>query len=100
VSPGKFREEVFKEAMKINHCLLPSGVMGYCNKKNSLTLHNLLSVNISPVNFYDIFLLFVECANQWIVSLQQGRTAPIALSLPSPVEARRPLPRSPFDIKS
>lgn len=78
LSPGKYREEVLKGALKANYSLqYQIGKLAYVNKKNYLALwHSFPLRDTSPEKFIDFFLLFYDKAFQWNIALEEGKTAP------------------------
>ena len=87
IPPGKFRENVLRDGLKMN-CLpdpRPASI-GYLPANNHLTLHQSLPLEILDgkrlAGFFGAFTAEVEI---WIEAIRNGKTAPINLApdLPS-----------------
>ena len=76
VAPGKFRENVFKDALKIN-CPMPShGTLSYCEKNNQLCLFQYIYLEyITGQKIFDLLQSFVQKGNTWRTAVASGHTA-------------------------
>ncbi|HAB98652.1 MAG TPA: hypothetical protein DCE71_02370 [Parachlamydiales bacterium] len=82
IPPGKFRENVLKDGLKINDLPDPRpAVLGYLPLNNHLTLHQSFPIEILDAErlaaFFGAFMTEVE---SWIDAIQAGRTAPIVFA--------------------
>lgn len=75
---GKFREEIFKEALKANGLAGPRpGVFGYLQNTNQLTLSQKYPFDIlNGERLSGLLGAFLELAEKWQEAIQQGRTSP------------------------
>jgi hypothetical protein len=94
IPPGKFRENVLKEALKTNNLPDPvAAIISYLPLTNRLALHQIFPLNIlNGERLAAYFGSFLEQVESWILAIQQGRPAPIIISS----EDRPP---TPFGIK-
>ena len=75
--PGKFRENVLKEAMKTNNSYHPFGIFAYIEKINSLILyHYLMADQLNGEKLADFLELFIEEAESWQSAISMGTPAP------------------------
>lgn len=82
VPPGKFRENVFREALKANGLPDPcTAVFGYISNTNHLALFQKYPLEIlNGERLAGLIGAFVEMAENWIQAIASGRPAPIILS--------------------
>lgn len=94
VPPGKFRENVLKDALKINQLPDPRpAIIGYLPVNNHLTLHQSLPVDIlDGKRLAAYFGAFMTETESWIEAIQHGRTAPLVLAPDNP-------PSHPFGLR-
>lgn len=78
IPPGKFREEVLKEALKANGlATLRPGVFGYVQNTNQLALSQKYPFEIlDGERLCGLLGAFLDLAEKWQDALQQGRAAP------------------------
>jgi len=77
IPPGKFREEVFKEALKANGVFPRAGTLGFSDRNNKMALFDSLSIHERVGEKTTAFLFsFIETARQWKEAIEGGRTAP------------------------
>lgn len=78
IPPGKYRENVLKEALKENNELPPRhGTLSYVERNNSLTLFDYLSIKTMTPEMMKIYLvLFIEKADAWFSAIQEGVLSP------------------------
>ena len=81
VPPGKFRENVFREALKANGRKDPrAGILGYMGPLNTLTLHQIYPFSVLSGGRLANFLAgFVEAAVDWKGAIESGHSAPVGL---------------------
>lgn len=92
IPPGKFRENVLKDALKANGLPDPlPGILAYLPDTSYLTLYQSYPVSIlNGERLAGLVGAFLEMAESWHNAIKAGQSAP----LPS-----RPLPSGPFGIK-
>lgn len=76
--PGRFREEVLRDALKANHQSdLNHGVLSYVKNHNALTLFQTIHAHgLSANDLYKYLSLFVERAKGWKDAINAGKTHP------------------------
>ena len=76
--PGKFRENILKDALKANFLSEEKGgVLSYVKRENHLVLcQTLYTHSITADTLYDHLLLFTERVKQWQDAINGGRTSP------------------------
>lgn len=80
--PGKFREDLLKEALKANDALDLLGIFAYSSKNNSLTYFLYLSDKIQFEEFSQSFLQWLEVAKKWKSAVETGNIFQISQSHP------------------
>lgn len=82
--PGKFRENILKDALKANSALDPrAGVLGYIAATNHLTLHQIYPFSIlNGERLANFFGAFFEMGESWQKAIASGQSAPTG-ALPS-----------------
>lgn len=74
VPPGKFREKVFKQALKENNTYPRIGTLSYCEKNNSLFLEaHVYYLNLTGDTLGDFLERFTEKAFLWKKGVETGR---------------------------
>ena len=75
--PGRFRELVLKESLKVNRIYHPFGFFAYVEKNNMLILHQFLSVReLNGQKFAEFLEIFIEEAFTWQEAIASGQAAP------------------------
>ncbi len=83
IGPGKFRENVLKEALKANGVFPRTGILAYVEKNNNLSLHDYYSlVEFKIEKFAEYLTSFIEKVNFWKTQVESG-TVPSVISTPS-----------------
>lgn len=79
--PGKFRENIFKEALKYNFILEESvGTLGYINQQNQLALFQRFPLQLlSAERLAHILGAFFELGSSWQEAIDSGQSAPIEI---------------------
>jgi hypothetical protein len=73
IPPGKFRENLLKEALKANNQFPRTGILGYSERNNKLTLHEFLPLSeMNGEKMAKYLQQFVLKADEWKVSLETG----------------------------
>lgn len=73
IPPGKFRENILREALKANNLYPRTGTLGYSERHNKLALFDFLSVHGLTAEKLSAYLTpFVEKANFWRTSIESG----------------------------
>ncbi len=81
LNPGRFREDVLKEALKANAQFIGNGnagaILGFSARHNQLACHTFLPIlEISPEKLLASLTYLTEHALSWMEALQSGRAAP------------------------
>lgn len=78
VPPGRFRENVFKDALKVNGHYRPFGSLAFYEKRNKLILQQFFPVEtLNGEKLFQHLELFIEEAEEWREALASGKTAPL-----------------------
>lgn len=79
VPPGRFQEEVMKEALKTNNLPDPRpGTLGFFDKSSHLTLHQLYPLStLNGDQLAGLIGAFIEMVELWYQAIDHGKTAPI-----------------------
>ena len=78
IPPGKFRENVLKDALKVNGEFHPFGSLAYYEKKNMLILHKFVPAEtISGERLMEKLENFIEEAEEWRSAIERGGTSPL-----------------------
>lgn len=79
IPPGKFRENVLKEALKSNALAEPRvGIFGYIATSNHLALFQKYPLDIlNGTRLASFFGSFLEMAATWQKAISSGQTAPM-----------------------
>jgi len=78
IPPGKFREDILKEALKTNDSLDRLGALAYSEKNNSLAYFLYLPEDCLPNSVYSALLGFIETAKAWKAAVETGQMHLIA----------------------
>lgn len=91
--PGKFRENILKEALKTNDQPEPcAGILGYISSTNELALYHSFPIHIlNGERLAGILGAFLEMAESWQDAIKGGQ------STPRPIE--KTAPPNPFGLK-
>jgi len=77
VLPGRFREDVLKEALKVNNLCHPYGSFSYIEQNNYLVFHQYLqSDDLSGKKLAKHLESFIAEAEEWRTALASGQPAP------------------------
>jgi hypothetical protein len=98
LNPGKYREEVLKEALKANAHFIRTGnigaILSFCGHRNQLACHTYVPANdITTEKLLTSLTYLTETAISWLDALQSGQTAPAG------VQMRPSASFSPFGIR-
>ncbi len=76
IPPGKFRENILKDALKANSPFPKNGTLSYSERNNKLTLFTSIRFGtLTGHKLAEILSLFVDKANQWRSGVETGHTA-------------------------
>jgi len=91
IVPGKFRENVFKEALKTNSLFPNQGAFSYVKRSNELILSHLVPYEgLTSSHLSKILLELIEKANLWYSSIQSGSLHLVAQDV-RPERSDRPM---------
>jgi len=77
IPPGRFRENVLKDALKVNGVHRPFGSLAFYEKKNMLILHQFVPAEkLSGEKLVEKLEVFIEEAEEWRASIENGGTSP------------------------
>lgn len=78
IPPGRFRENVLRDALKVNGQYQPFGSLAFFDKKSLLILHQFLPAEtLNGEKLNEHLEVFIEEAEEWRRALASGSTAPI-----------------------
>jgi hypothetical protein len=94
IPPGKFRENVLKDALKTNQLPDPRpATIGYLTINNHLTLHQSIPIEVlDGKRLAAYFGAFMTETESWIEAIRSGRSAPTLLMPDNP-------PSQPFGLR-
>jgi hypothetical protein len=76
IPPGKFRENILKDALKSNAPFPINGTLSYSERNNQLALFSFLNLpNLNGKTLAEFILEMIEKANQWRQGIQSGNTS-------------------------
>ena len=78
--PGKYREDLLKEALKANDSLERLGIFAYSSKNNNLVYFLYLSDKIAFEEFSQSFLHWLDTAKVWKSAVESGNIYQISQS--------------------
>lgn len=77
IPPGRFRENVLREAMKVNAFYHPFGTLGYAEKLNALVLQSFLPAkDLTGEKLVAFLELFSKEAESWRTAIANSQPAP------------------------
>ncbi len=80
IPPGKFRENILKDAMRSNHPLPTYGALSYSEKNNKLSLFAYLPLPLLHGEKLASFLmLFIRKAESWKTGVEAGQTSTLVM---------------------
>ncbi len=93
IPPGRFREDILKEALKINNLFPLDGIFSFSERANKLALFIYLPfISLTAQQLYQHLDQFIEKADKWRVAIETGQIASISTStsrsLPPPFAPR------------
>jgi hypothetical protein len=81
IPPGKVRENVLKDALKVNGEFHPFGSLAFYEKKNMLILHKFVQAeSLSGQTLMEKLESFIEEAEEWRSAIERGGTSPAKYS--------------------
>ncbi len=88
--PGKFRENILKDALKANFLAEEKeGTLAYLEKENSLVLfYEIFTSAITREILYEHLMKFIKRATDWHSAIESGRSAPDSGEIPDSTEKK------------
>jgi hypothetical protein len=78
--PGKFRENVLKEALKANNQFPSLGTLAYSEKNNKLALFTHFPIaTINANKLSEELMKFIDKTDQWRMAVETGQLASVAI---------------------
>ena len=76
IPPGKFRENILKDALRANWPYPKNGTLCYCSENNQLTLFTYVSIiQLTAPHLFEILNAFIAKAESWKIVADTGNTA-------------------------
>ena len=76
IPPGKFRENILKDALKANFSFPKNGTLAYSDRNNKLVLFSHLPfTDLNGQKLADFLTGFIEKANNWRTAVATGNTS-------------------------
>ncbi len=76
IPPGKFRENILKDALKSNGPFPQNGTLAYSDRNNKLALFSYLRLsNVDGHKLAEFLSSFLDKASNWRVGVETGNTA-------------------------
>jgi hypothetical protein len=76
IPPGKFRENILKDALKANGIFLTNGTLAYSDRNNQLVLFSYFRMEIlTGKKLAELLAAFVDKANHWRIGVETGHTS-------------------------
>lgn len=73
--PGKFRENILRDALKSNDPFPKNGTLAYSDRNNKLALFSHLRLaSINGYKLSEFLKLFLEKASEWRIGVETGQT--------------------------
>ena len=77
IPPGRFRENVLRESLKVNATHHTFGTLAYIEKINTLVMHRYIpAATLTGEKLAEILEGFIVEADQWREAIQNGQAAP------------------------
>ena len=88
--PGKFRENILKDALKANFLAEEKeGTLAYLQKENSLVLfYEIFTRSITRDILYEHLMKFIKRVTDWNTAIESGQSAPHIGEIPESTEKK------------
>jgi hypothetical protein len=85
IPPGKFRENILKDALKANGPFPKDGTLAYSDRSNELVLFSYLRLaSLNGKKLAEFLSAFLNKADNWRVGIETGHTSHLASLSPKP----------------
>jgi len=79
IPPGKYRENILKDALKANNPFPVHGTLAYSDRNNKLVLFCYLRMaQLTGKKLAEFLVTFLDKANQWRIGVESGHTSHLA----------------------
>ncbi len=86
VPPGKYRENILRDALKANWPFPQNGTLAYSDRNNKLVLFSYFRIaNVNGKKLAEFLTVFLDKANNWRIGVETGHTAHL---VPPPLRGR------------
>jgi hypothetical protein len=76
VPPGKYRENILRDALKANWPFPKNGTLAYSDRNNKLVLFSYFRLaNVNGKKLAEFLTVFLDKANNWGIGVETGHTA-------------------------
>jgi hypothetical protein len=85
IPPGKYRENILKDALKANGPFPINGTLAYSDRNNQLVLFSYFRLsNLTGKKLAELLAAFVDKANHWRIGVETGHTSHLVSPLLKP----------------
>jgi len=85
VPPGKYRENILRDALKANWPFPKNGTLAYSDRNNKLVLFSHFRlIHLNGKKLADFLTIFLDKANNWRIGVETGHTAHLAATAIKP----------------
>lgn len=86
IPPGKYRENILKDALKANGPFPKNGTLAYSDRNNKLVLFSYLRMsNLTGKKLAEFLATFLDKANNWRIGVETGHTAHLVTTTTKPM---------------
>ncbi len=83
IPPGKYRENILKDALKANGAFPTNGTLAYSDRNNKLVLFSYFRMaSLTGKKLAEFLAAFVDKANNWRIGVETGHTSHL-VSIPT-----------------
>lgn len=85
IPPGKYRENILKDALKANGSFPKNGTLAYSDRNNKLVLFSYLQMsNLTGKKLAEFLVSFLDKTSNWRIGVETGHTSHLVSSTSKP----------------
>ena len=85
VPPGKYRENILKDALKANGPFPQNGTLAYSDRNNKLVLFSYFRMsNLTGKKLAEFLVIFLDKVNNWRIGVETGHTSHLVTTSSKP----------------